>query len=1569
MRLARITNLIAVLFALGIRPAAASIPEGPTAAPRLIAPETDATVYEGGLRFAWTPPSGTTRHVLVVSTRAFDPRAWTRAVAGSGYTVLEVAKPTVSLVETGLTFDRDTRLYWAVGSARTATGPLSFSEARAIQVIRKFRNRVQPSPYLEASPIGRASPVTDREPDRIRLAAGYSIDPALGEPALPEAMRRSAASDRGPHTYLMYYGDADPTTVRESILTAGGSVLAYIPDHTFLVRRESDAPFPPDAARWVGEYQPAYKLSPALDRQPGSPYAMTVLAFPDADIVALRAGLEGAGARVLAQSSNGLNKIFRIEAPGPATTALANLEDVVWIEPYVQPVMDNSSVQWEVQTFATSNRRLWDLGIHGEGQIIHHSDSGIDMTHEMYNDPAVPVTTFGDYPTHRKVVHYEQGSPDPNIAFGDHSGASFHGTHTSGTAAGNDLTGPLSGFDGVAKFARIWHSDLGGPVLGSSVSPPVDLNDLYQPSYAGNAAGAARVSTNSWGAPVSGAYTVDAANADLFMWNHPDYLICYSNGNSGAPVTVGSPATAKNVVSVGGTGNGSISSAKTIYFSTSRGPTLDGRRKPTLCSPASSVTSAQAGPASYGGLSGTSMASPNTAGTAALLRQYCEEGWYPTGTKVPANGFSPSAALVKAMLVNSGVNDITSFVAPDFNVGYGRICADTVLYFAGDKKRLLLVDQTAGLGHGEMIEYKVNVMNDSTSLEAALCWTDYPASASSSIQLVNNLNLTVTNGILTYKGNVYTGGFSATGGSYDVRNVEEAVLVRFPSVGVWTIRVEGSNVPVGPQPFALAITGGVGVAAGALALDRASYGSSGLVEVLVTDTNAGSSVNVTMASTSEPAGETLTISGADGVYLSSIPLSPFAGTVGDGTLHVSHGDVITATYSDASPSATIVATANVSFNPPIITGVAASLVPGGATISWITNKNALSQVYYGSTPALGSASPLDPTAVFTHSIALSGLTPGLNYYYDVESEDLIGNLTRDDNGGQHYTFSVAAPGELLLVYGGDLFERHAYYTTTLGELGWTYDVWSGAQSDTPSLGNLASGLRSYKAVWWQPGLEHYPPVSAAARTAITAYLDGGGRLAMSGHDIVWALADPTSPFYTVTTAAWVNATLRTIFNADPTGWTSVSGIALDPISSPYVGGIAYQEHRGGASGDEVDPNGGAVASWRSGDGSPDDAGIRWDSGGPLGTPGSGVWGGAPSRLATMYHEWSGLDYVNAPSSAVRRDVMRRTLTWLLGRDKPNVTVTAPNGGEVIVAGAVNITWTEVTDGGTGVGTRVLEYSLDGGTTWVTIATGAGPSPYSWDLTSVPNTTRGLVRVTLADDGTPSLSGYDASNAVFSLQRPGGDATGPAIVPGTIVSSPNPIDNTLSATLTATVSDSLSGGSNIAAAEWTFAPSPAPAGTGTPMTGAFVSPKVAVSASLPTSLFNPGARRLWVRGQDTAGNWGNAAALDLVVNGIPVTGVGDGLPATLELRQNAPNPVVGSTTFAFGLPAESKVQLTIFDVTGRRVRDLVDQSLGAGLHSVSWNRTDEGGRVVKPGVFYYRMAAGERTFVRRLVVLR
>ncbi len=1558
--------------------ALAALPAGHPLQPRLVGPEAGAVASASGLRFAWLAPSGAMRHVLVVSSAPFDARAWTRTPDGDRFRVLELAKPIASFDDLKESFDAEQRFYWAVGTAVTRGGPLTFSETRSLRVTPKFENHLAATPYLETSPITSFTPVVDRTADRIHLAAGYTIDPSRGEPALPAAMRAMNQPVTATRTYLMYYGAGDPEAVRQRVLQSGGTIVAYVPDHTFLVRLKPQGSVTLDnAGAWVGNFQPAYKISGRVDLQSDAPRTMEVLAFADGDLGAIGAAAVAVGGRVLKTSDNGINKIARIMLPGSAVAQLAQHPDVAWIEPYVQPTVDNTSVQWEVQTGSTSNRRLWDLGLHGEGQVLHHADSGIDLTHENYNDPAVPLTTFGAYPTHRKVIEYDRASDDPAIEFGDHAGASFHGSHTSGTLAGNDLTPPFSGFDGVAKFAKIWHSDMGGTALANGLAPPADLNDLFQPSYTGNAGGAARISTNSWGSAVMGAYTIDSYNVDQFMWNHPDYLIFFSNGNSSTSGTVGSPASAKDCVSVGGVKNGSIANENSLYTTTSRGPTADLRRKPTICAPASVVTSAQNGPANYAGLSGTSMASPAAAGMTALIRQYCTEGWYPTGFKTPANGFSPSAALLKSMVVNSGVNSITSpagLNAPDNNIGYGRVCADSVLYFGGgiggrDQRRLLLVDQTAGLGNGQSIQYHVNVVNDSTNLEVTLCWTDYPGNPSAAVELVNDLNLTVTNGVVTYKGNAYSAGFSVTGGTYDSRNVEEAVLVKTPAPGVWTIQVDGNNVPVGPQPFGLTITGGVGTNAGAVALDRASYGSGSTVQLRVTDTNGAATVPITVTSSTDATGETVNLSGANGIYSGTVTLSPNVGSAGDGFVQVSNGDVITATYHDANPVANVTQTAAVSFYPPLITAVQAqSAGTGATTVVWTTNTNANSRVYYGTTAALGSSTPLDPVATLAHGETITGLTPGSTYLFDVESQDLNGNVTRDDNGGQHYRFTVRPPGDLLVVYNASPFERPQRYDAALNELGWFYDTWSGTLADNPAVGNLTSGMRSYDVVWWQPGLDQYPPVSDAARDSIDQYLAGGGRFAIEGQDLGWALAEPTSPYYTPQRQAWLQNSLRSTFVADPPAWTQVIGVSGDPISDPYTAGLPYQEPRAGASGDEVTAAGDAFGSWLSGDGSPATAGVRWESPTPVGSAGAAKWGGQATRLEAMFFEWTNIDFNLDPSSAVRRDVLHRTLTWLMGRDKPTVTVGSPNGGEVISAPAVNITWTEAADGAT-ITSRIIEYSPDNGVSWVTVTPSAGPSPYNWNVAGVGNTASGRIRIRVKDNGTPALSGFDVSDAVFSIVHAGGDGTGPAVVAGSIQVNPNPIVNTATSSIAATLSDVLQGGSNVTAAEWSSGAIPAPAGAGHAMTGGFTTSSEAVTATIPVSGVNAGNTRLWVRGRDAAGNWGSARALDIHVNGNALTAVGPAVPREIELRQNAPNPVQQSTTIVFGLPATASVRLSIYDIGGRKLRTLVDDRLAPGMHSVRWDRSDDHGRTVQPGVYYSLMDVDGHTFHRKIVTLR
>ncbi|MBD3367131.1 MAG: T9SS type A sorting domain-containing protein [Candidatus Eisenbacteria bacterium] len=94
-----------------------------------------------------------------------------------------------------------------------------------------------------------------------------------------------------------------------------------------------------------------------------------------------------------------------------------------------------------------------------------------------------------------------------------------------------------------------------------------------------------------------------------------------------------------------------------------------------------------------------------------------------------------------------------------------------------------------------------------------------------------------------------------------------------------------------------------------------------------------------------------------------------------------------------------------------------------------------------------------------------------------------------------------------------------------------------------------------------------------------------------------------------------------------------------------------------------------------------------------------------------------------------------------------------------------------------------------------------------------------------------------------------------------------------------------------------------------------------------------------------------------------------VPSVASLT-NVPNPFREGTTIAFELPEPSAVDLVVYDVGGRRVRELLDgERLAAGPQTVSWDGLDDGGRRVASGVYFVRADVGGRAQVRRVTLVR
>jgi len=90
----------------------------------------------------------------------------------------------------------------------------------------------------------------------------------------------------------------------------------------------------------------------------------------------------------------------------------------------------------------------------------------------------------------------------------------------------------------------------------------------------------------------------------------------------------------------------------------------------------------------------------------------------------------------------------------------------------------------------------------------------------------------------------------------------------------------------------------------------------------------------------------------------------------------------------------------------------------------------------------------------------------------------------------------------------------------------------------------------------------------------------------------------------------------------------------------------------------------------------------------------------------------------------------------------------------------------------------------------------------------------------------------------------------------------------------------------------------------------------------------------------------------------------------SLGQNYPNPFNPSTTLVFALPEASTVSLSIYNVQGQQVRSLLSEAvMGSGYHDAVWDATDERGRPVSAGIYFYRLKAGGYTETRKMLLLK
>lgn len=837
--------------------------------------------------------------------------------------------------------------------------------------------------------------------------------------------------------YWIVQFEGSVSIAQQKLLEKTGCVIHdYIPEGAYLVQIKPGKANNLRSLRGVARvipYEPGFKVNPKLvEQQASDGYTnMLIWCFPDESDTELRRLLTYYGATILS-SSDYEGKRYRValktELVQTLTQRVSRLSGVRWLDFAPEYKLCNNETVGIIQSGIDGGAALsiFNHGIHGEGQILGFSDTGLDIDSCYFYDSVEGPPTETINPDQRKVLAYRVWV-EPN----DYDGES-HGTHVAGILTGDNFANPPDGIrdsgDGMAPAAKLVVQDIA--YLEYLLGIPDDLRVLFKQAYDDGV----RLHSNSWTEPYEWAYAPASRDVDDFMWNHKDFTLFFGIGNSGPlAATLGYPATAKDCVSVGATDAGMY--ADNVAWYSSHGPCEDGRLKPevVICGGSEDLEIYSANcdfdVESYNcdliNKTGTSMATPAACGGAALIRQYFTDGFYPAGSAEPGNGFTPSSALIRAMILQSGVNVNGAFTGddgwydppapiPTMGQGWGRITLDSVMVFDDGSKRIFVRDFVDGLNTGEYHTIELTVADSGQPFEVTLAWTDYPSSLSAMRNLVNDLDLVVehTGSGTQYLGNVYATGQSQAGGSADRINPTECVLRHTPLTGDYIITIQAHEIPIGPQPYALVITGALDFSNGLIEFTKEQYNCSGAADLTLLDDDlvgAGSQI-VTVTSTSDPVGETISLMetpSGSGYFKGSIATVETA--PGSGEVQVAHGDTLTLTYIDAdngSGGYNIVktATAFIDCQPPSIESVyVIDVTDTTASVIWTTDENANSVVRYGLTTPPTSVTS-NQASSFTHEVHLSSLVERTLYYFQVESTDTTGNTIIDNNGGSYYSF-------------------------------------------------------------------------------------------------------------------------------------------------------------------------------------------------------------------------------------------------------------------------------------------------------------------------------------------------------------------------------------------------------------------------------------------------------------------------------------------------------------------------------------------------------------------------------------
>ena len=559
-----------------------------------------------------------------------------------------------------------------------------------------------------------------------------------------------------------------PTTAEKALIASLGiQLLQYIPNKVYVasipanlnfqllktvqVRAIASIPVNDklDAKLLLQEY-PAWSVK-------GEHIRLTVKFFKGTKRQELLSGLTGLNARVIKiHERDNLVKIIA-KMNDDAIRNIANLPFVNFVETMPEP---------------SQKEDINGLGLQRNNMLNQSSANGL-----KYDGTGVSILVRDD------------GAVGPHIDFQGRLDLVDSESHGSQGTHGDGVAGVWTGAGNLDPFVQ-------GGAPGADIKITGYQADFLDTTYGLHLYNNVDVTNSSYSNGCNGGYTTITQTVDNQIWTSPTLIHIFSAGNSnnnncgyGAGDQWGN-ITGGHKIGKNTIATANVDSIGVLVASSSRGPASDGRIKPDMAAYGAPQMSTDENN-TYRPFGGTSSAAPSGAGVyTQLVHAY----------KGLNNGAKPESGLIKATVMNTA----TDFgnVGPDFKFGWGVYNGGKAYHLLAENRYLSdTINQSSNKTH------TINIPANVKEARIMVYWMEPSSALGSSIALVNDIDMTVSDGtiitqplVLNHLPNATTLDAPAVPGIDNLNNVEQVRLTD-PTAGAYTVNLSGGIIPFGAVKY------------------------------------------------------------------------------------------------------------------------------------------------------------------------------------------------------------------------------------------------------------------------------------------------------------------------------------------------------------------------------------------------------------------------------------------------------------------------------------------------------------------------------------------------------------------------------------------------------------------------------------------------------------------------------------------------------------------------------------------------------------------------------------------------